>query len=388
MSSLTVPERPATPMGRALAQRVLTHLEPVSEAPANDIIDLTIAEPAATPQHVGQTAKTALDQGETHYTDASGIPTLRDAVSRHLHSLGFPVEPESIGISNGGTEAVYIALQVALKPGDRAAVIEPMSRHMVDMVTFIGAEPVRVETSAANGFVPDPATIAATGAQALLIASPSPITGKRIPDDQLEQIIASAREKGMAVILDLSYAAGLYKPSPVQFSDPELAEQVVLTGSFSTAHGLAGWRVGYFSSPPADRVLLQGLKTAMSICTTAVSQHAAVAALEESEDWFGKRRARFAANRHLVTSMLDDAGLAYVEPDAFPPLLIDVSGEPFVPGGGDDAARRLAQEGIIVDAGSSFGESTRDYIRLNLGASGEALTRGIRRIIDISTYAT
>ena len=384
MSSLTVPERPDTPMGQALAQRVLTHLEPAGEAPANDIIDLTTAEPATTPQHVGQTAKTALDQGETHYTDASGIPPLRDAISRHLSRLGFAVEPESIGVSNGGTEAVYIALQVALKPGDRAAVIEPMSHHMVDMVTFIGAEPVRVETSAANGFVPDPATIEATGAQALLIASPSPITGKRIPDDQLEAIIAAARGEGMAVILDLSYAAGLYAPSPVQFSDPHLAEQVVLTGSFSTAHGLAGWRVGYFSSPPADRVLLQGLKTAMSICTTAVSQHAAVAALGEPDAWFDQRRAVFGANRDLATSMLNEAGLSYIEPDAFPPLLIDVRHL----GGGDAAARRLREDGFIVGAGSSFGQSTRNYIRINLGASGEALTRGVRRIIDISTYAT
>ena len=378
MSSTTATERPDSPMSRALAERVLSHIGPVQSTNAS-VIDLTTAEPAPTPAHVGQTAKSALDQGETHYTDASGIAPLREAVARHLADLGFEIEPASIGISNGGTEAVYIALQVALRPGDRALIVEPMSRHMVDMVTFIGAEPVRVEVDAADGFAPDPASIARSDARALLIASPSPITGRSISDDRLEATIAAAREKSMAVILDLSYAAGLYDPAPVRFSDPKLAEEIVLTGSFSTAHGLAGWRIGYFSSPAADRVVFQGLKTAMSICTTAVSQFVAVAALGKPGDWFEQRRAHFAANRDSVTALLEEAGISYETPDAFPPLLIDVS--PF--GGGDQVAHRLADEGIIVDPGSSFGGSTRDYIRINLGVSPDTLAEGVARIVEL-----
>jgi aspartate/methionine/tyrosine aminotransferase len=379
MSSAPVSERPDTPMGRALAQRVLSHIGTVSPPTSGDLLDLTTAEPAATPAHIGQTAKAALDEGETHYTDASGIPQLRTAIAGHLAGLGFGIEPENIGVSNGGTEAAYIALQVALKPGDRAAVIEPMSQHIVDMVTFIGAEPVRVPVRPGSDLLPDPALIEGLDAQALLIASPSSVTGLRIPDAQLEAIIAAARAKGISVILDLSYAAGLYEPSPVQFSDPQLAEEIVLTGSFSTAHGLAGWRVGYFCSPTADRVLLQGLKTAMSICTTAVSQFAAVAALGDPDEWFEGRRAHFAANRERVTAMLDEAGIDYIKPDAFPPLLIDVS----ACGGGDAVAQRLRERGVIVDPGSNFGESTRDYIRINLGAPEEALADGVRRIVEL-----
>ncbi|MEZ4520752.1 MAG: aminotransferase class I/II-fold pyridoxal phosphate-dependent enzyme [Thermomicrobiales bacterium] len=379
MTSAPVSERPDTPMGRALAHRVLTHLERRSTSTAG-MIDLTTAEPAPTPEHVGLTAKTALNQGETHYTDASGIPQLRAAIARHLGGLGFAIEPQSIGVSNGGTEAVYIALQVALKPGDRALVVEPMSQHMVDMVTFIGAEPVRVGGNDAEGFLPDPAAIEGLDARALLIASPSPITGRRVPDDRLEAIITAARAKGISVILDLSYAAGLYEPAPVGFSNPQLAEEIVLTGSFSTAHGLAGWRIGYFCSPAADRVLLQGLKTAMSICTTAVSQFAAVAALGEPDDWFEERRSHFAANRDSVIAMLDETGISYITPDAFPPLLIDVG--PY--GGGDAVAARLADAGVIVDPGSNFGGSTRNYIRINLGVPREALIEGVGRIVELT----
>ena len=377
MSSTTA-RRPDTPLGNALADRVLAYLETGNSANPDGLIDLTTAEPALTPSHIGQTAKSALDQGETHYTDGSGIPQLRDAIASHLDGLGFGVEPESIGVSNGGTEAIYIALQVALNAGDRVAVIEPMSRHIVDMVSFIGAEPVRIRTSAANGFVPDPDSIAKSDARVLLVASPSPITGTRIPDRQLEALVKEARDNDMAVILDLSYAAGLYEPEPVQFSDPSLAEEIILAGSFSTAHGLAGWRVGFFSAPPGDRALLQGLKTAMSICTTAVSQFAAVAALGEPAEWFAQRRAQFAANRDLVTARLDRAGIGFIVPDIFPPLLIDVSGA----GNSDEISRQLAKAGVIVDSGFNFGDSTHNYIRINLGAAEADLAKGLEMIVD------
>jgi aspartate/methionine/tyrosine aminotransferase len=370
-------------MGQALAGRVLRHLEPVRSVAANEVIDLTKAEPAPTPDHIGRAAELALDQGETHYTDASGVQPLRTAIADHLETLGFPVEPESIGVTNGGTEALYIALQVALKPGDTALVVEPMSRHIVDMIDFIGARPERVETSATNGFVPDPAAIGSTNARALLVASPSPITGKRIPDGELERLVAAAREQGMAAILDLSYAAGQYDPRPVRFENPKLVEEIVLAGSFSTAHGLSGWRIGFFSAPAADRALLYGLKTAMSICTTAVSQFAAVAALGEPREWFEERRAHFADHRDWATGKLAGAGLRYIKPDAFPPLLIDVAHL----GGGDSVADRLAERNVIVEPGSSFGTSTVSYIRINLGAPRRALHAGIRSIIELHNEA-
>jgi aspartate/methionine/tyrosine aminotransferase len=362
---------------------VLTHIEPTRLVPASDVIDLTSAEPAPTPAHIGRAAQQALDQGETHYTDASGVQPLRAAVAEHLELLGFPVEPESIGVTNGGTEAVYITLQVALKPGDAALVVEPMSPHIVDMIDFIGATPRRVETPAANGFVPDPAALENANARALLVASPSPVTGKRIPDNELERLISTARKQDMTVILDLSYAAGQYEPRPVTFENAKLAEEIVLTGSFSTAHGLSGWRVGFFSAPAADRALLHGLKTAMSICTTAVSQFAAVAALGEPREWFEERRAHFAAQRDWATGKLAGAGLRYVKPDAFPPLLIDVAHL----GGGDAVAGRLAERNVIVDPGSSFGASTGGYIRVNLGAPRQTLNAGIRAIIELHNAA-
>ena len=369
-------------MGRALANRVLNQLEsspPIATRP--DLIDLTIPEVAETPSHVRAAAKSALDEGETHYTAGTGIQPLREAIAHWLTEMGYPVEAGNIGVTNGGTEAIYIALQCALKPGERALIVEPMSQHIVDMVRFIGATPELLPTSATDDFVPDHQAIRQSDANVLLIASPSPISGKRIPPDRLSEIIQAARDTDKAVILDLSYASGLYETGTAQLSSPELVNEIVLVGSFSTAHGLSGWRIGFFSAPAANLPLFQGLKMSMSICTTAVSQFAAAAALEEPFDWFVDRRGSHSDNRDTALRILGEAGFTAIEPDAFPALLIDVGDF----GGGETFAQRLADEaGVIVDPGNRFGDSTAGYIRINLGVTEETLRAGLERIVSIA----
>ncbi len=375
---MTATQRPDTVMGQALADRVLEHIQPDLDPPSGaGIIDLTIPEVAPTPEPVREAAKIALDEGETHYTSGAGIPRLRKTLTKRLNETGIPIDPEGLGITNGGTEAIYIVLQSLMQPGEQALIVEPMSPHIVEMVSFVGAVPIRLETSVATGFVPDIAGIEASDAKVLLLTSPSPVTGKLIPPDELDRIITAARDREMTVILDLSYLAGLYIADTPPLANPELASEIILIGSFSTTYGLSGWRIGFFSAPTADARTFNNLKGAMSICTTAVSQFAAVAALETSSEWLTGRMQSYAGHLDAAIHALSEAGLAFVMPDAFPPLLIDVSHL-----GADDVevARRLASDaGVIVTSGSRFGRSTTGYVRVNLGVSEEVLVEGIRR---------
>ena len=369
--------RPNTAIGRALAERVVPHLA-WQAAPSVGLIDLTRAEVAATPTVIREAAKAALDEGETHYTAGSGIPELRTALAAQLTAEGFSVDAAGLGITNGGTEAIYIALQSALRPGDRALYVEPMSPHIVQMLRFVGAEPAPIVTRPDDGFLPRLSALDVVDARLLLITSPSPITGKLIPNEHLSALLAAARERDMAVILDRSYAPGVYRPQAA-FPDAALACQIVTVGSFSAVHGLTGWRVGYYSAPPAEVGAFNNLKQSMSICTTAVSQFAARAALVDAPQWLAERKLRFAAARDAAVARLSAAGVTVVVPDALPPLLIDA--RTF----GDDIAltERLAGEfGVWVEHGTRFGASTAGFLRINLGAPPEVLDAGLARLCD------
>lgn len=376
---------PASTMSRALSARVvaLTYAMPPQSEAAPDEIDLTTPETVAVPARVREAAEAALDRGETHYTTRPGIVPLREAIARRMTEEGFPATAEAMLITNGGSEALYIALQALLAKGDRIVVAGPVAQNVTAMIRFIGAEPVSLYGARADGFMPDAGAMTSAGAKAILITSPSPVTGLALSSGELERVIAAAMRQEMAVILDRSLATALYEPTHAQFANPELGARVVTVGSFSTGHGLHGWRVGWLATPAELSKRPRELKQALSICTTAVSQYAALAILDDPDDWTATRREAFARRRDAVRERLKATGLKDVEPDAYPALLIDVSAL-------DEDDRGFAEKlreatGVVVEPGSTFGPATAGYVRLDLGVPEWKLHEGIERL---ATFAT
>ncbi len=376
---------PNTTMSRALSNRAIALMAAMPAQPATtpDGLDLTTPETPVVPAQVREAAEAALDRGETHYTTRPGIMPLRDAIARRLTDEGFPATSEGMLITNGGSEALYIALQALLASGNRIIVAGPAAPDIEAMIRFIGAEPVRLAGDREGRFVPSIAAIEAADAKAILIASPSPVTGLAIPPGALDAIIAAAMHHEMTVILDRSLATALYEPSGAQFGNPELGSRVVTIGSFSTGHGLSGWRVGWLATPAEMSKRPRELKQAMSICTTAVSQYAALAILDDPDAWTTTRRNEFARRRDMVIERLRKSSLAIVEPDAFPALLIDVRA--LDDDDGRFAARLRKETGVVVQPGSTFGPALAGYVRLDLGAPERVLREGVQRL---ATFAT
>jgi aspartate aminotransferase len=368
-------------MGMALAGRSLALVENLSAAAARGSVDIDLTIPAVSqlPEHVRAAAKDALDRGETHYTSRPGVPELRNAIARQLNDDGIPATGDSVIITNGGAEGVYVALQSIVAAGDRVLVVEPVARNVVEMIRFIGGEIARAAPSREDGLIPSVDAIASADASVLLIASPSSISGVAMSTEHLERLLRVAVDRGMVPIVDRSASTCYYEPVREAFDDETVTSNMLTVGSFSTGHGLLGWRVGYLAAPDERMGKLRNLKQAMSICTTAVSQFAALAALEWPDDWLHERRMAFAARRDLVIERLRAAGLDHVEPSVYPSLLIDVS-----PLGADDrdiAARLEREAGTRVEAGSDYGSATRGFIRINLAVDDTTLKAGVERIV-------
>jgi aspartate/methionine/tyrosine aminotransferase len=378
-------DRSASIMGRAVSARALTLASslPLELAPGGvDEIDLTTPETLVVPEHVQAAAAAALDRGETHYTTRPGVVPLREAIAQRLSADGFPASAESVLVTNGGAEALYIALQMLLAPSQRMVVVGPVPANVVAMIRFIGAEPVLLPTSVESGFYPSVDAVTAAGGSSLLLSSPSPVTGLALLPGELETMIAKGIERGMTVVLDRSLATALYDPALARFGNRELGANLVTIGSFSAGYGLAGWRVGWLSALPETMKLFRELKQAMSICTTAVSQFAALAVLDGPTDWANARRAEFSHRRDQVMTGLGPTPLVPVEPAAYPALIIDVRAVD-----ADDrrfAARLREETGVIVEAGSVFGPTTAGFVRLDLSVPAAKLTLGIERMASFA----
>jgi len=376
-------------MGRALSERAVALTTAMAAKPdvgnagvsPTSVIDLTTPEAPATPGPVQEAAGAALDRGETHYTTRPGVTALREAIARRMTEEGFPTTADAMLITNGGSEALYIALQTLLEKGQRVIVAGPTQPNIIEMIRFIGAEPVW--PTAAGSFFPSEGAIDGADASAILLASPSPVTGLALSASELEAIIEAAVRRNMTVFLDRSLATALYDPVLARFGNPELGTKVVTMGSFSTGHGLTGWRVGWLTTPLDLMKRPRELKQDMSICTTAVSQYAALAFLDMPEGWTTSRREEFARLRDDAIAGLSGTKLTPVTPDAFPALLIDVHAIDE-----DDcrfAARLREDAGVVVQPGSLFGPAAAGHVRLDLGAPAATLREGIAQLAAFAT---
>jgi aspartate/methionine/tyrosine aminotransferase len=368
-------------IGRRLAARAVAVAAGFDVRPSlGTAIDLTTPAAPQPPAAIQAAAHGALDRGETHYTARPGIPQLCAALAARSTAEGFPAGPGSVVVTNGGSEALYIAFQSVVGPGQRVLLAGPVAPNIPTMVSFVKGEPVRLDTTAATRFVPTAEAIAGHEADILLLASPSPVTVVAIPTDHLATIAQAAVDRGMTVILDRSLAWCMYDPALAVFPKPGLGSKLLTTGSFSLAYDMAGWRAGYFTAPAEHAGTMLELKQAMSICTSAISQFAALAALEEAGDWLHSKRTAMLARRDAVIERLAEAGLFVMVPDAWPYLLLDTR---LIHPDDQQATTMLREQaGVQVEPASPYSPTLAGYTRITLAASEATLNEGIDRLIN------
>src|ERR1700687_5631226 len=124
------------------------------EAQGRDIIHLEIGEPDfATPRHILDAAKQALDEGWTHYGPTQGLPELREAIAGYiLRTRGIRVGPEHVSVVPGGKPIIFFPLLALLEPGDEVIYPNPGFPIYESMIRYLGATPVPIPLVESRGF--------------------------------------------------------------------------------------------------------------------------------------------------------------------------------------------------------------------------------------------
>src|SRR5207245_8069487 len=124
------------------------------EATGRNVVHLEIGEPDfPTPAHIVEAAKTALDQGWTHYGPTQGFPELREAVAAHVSATrGIPVGPQHVSIVPGGKPILFFPMLALLDPGDEVIYPDPGFPIYQSMAQFLGATPVPIPLLEKRGF--------------------------------------------------------------------------------------------------------------------------------------------------------------------------------------------------------------------------------------------
>jgi len=354
-------------------------------ATMDDVISLGIGEPDfVTPEPILRAGRESLANGDTHYTSNSGIVELREALGDHfqkLYSVKYDPDTELL-ITVGVSEALYLALEAILDPGDEVIVPEPCFVAYTAEVTLAGGTPVTIPTYVDNDFQVTAADIEKAitpRAKAILIGYPNNPTGAVITRENLMEISNLAEKHDLLVISDEIYDQLVYDFEHVCFAGlPGMHERTVTLGGFSKDYAMTGWRLGYSAAPAGISAAMRKVHqyTIMSAPTTA--QVAGVVALKTGAPFVEEMRAEYDRRRKLIVGGLNQLGLKTFEPRgafyAFPSITAS---------GLDDttfAEALLHEERVAVIPGSAFGASGAGFVRCSYATAYEKIEEALRRI--------
>ncbi|WP_405649236.1 pyridoxal phosphate-dependent aminotransferase [Streptomyces sp. NBC_00019] len=358
------------------------------EAQGHHVVKLSLGEPDfGAPPAVVEAMRTAMDGRPMSYTEALGMPSLRQAIAgfygeRH----GVDVDPGRVVVTAGASAALVLGAAALVDAGDEVLIGDPSYPCNRQIMESFGARVTLVPTSAASRFQLDADSVRShwtDSTRGIMVATPSNPTGTSVPEGELAALCDLARERDAwrivdEIYLDLGDHDDQDRPPRSALSfDPD----AVVINSFSKYFGMTGWRLGWCVVPEILVPALERLAQNYFLCASTPAQHAALACFTpDSLAVCEERRAEFGRRRALVLDGLAQLGLPVpVPPDGAFYVYFDVSGTGLT--SWEFCARALQEAHVALTPGRDFGVGTAEtHVRLSYAASAGELREGIARL--------
>ena len=105
-----------------------------------NVLPFWVGEPdEPTPQFIRQAGIDSIEAGEVFYTHNLGIPELREALARYISHLHTGIDPEEVAVTSAGVNALMIASQLVVDPGDRVVEVVPLWPNLQEIPKILGA---------------------------------------------------------------------------------------------------------------------------------------------------------------------------------------------------------------------------------------------------------
>jgi aminotransferase len=347
-------------------------------------IALSIGQPDFdTPGHIVEAAKQALDDGYTRYPPAKGFADLREAISMKLKIKNDIVaDPGSeVFVSTGAMHAIFNSVLQIVEPGDEVIVIDPGFDYYSQIGLF-GGIAVTVEAREENGYKVDPADIrkaAGDKTKLLILNSPGNPTGALLDPAALHEIADIAKEYDFYVLSDEPYEDIVFDGEHLSIGSIDgMKDRTISVFTLSKSYAMTGWRVGYVTAPKAFIDEMEKLMEHMLSGVAAVSQRAALAAIEGPQNCVREMTATYRQRRDLVCRALDEIeGISYVKPEATFYVFPNISSIC------NDSWRLskylIAEQKLGTVPGRVFGAAGEGHLRLSFAASESTLKEGLSR---------
>jgi aspartate/methionine/tyrosine aminotransferase len=353
------------------------------EAQGRSIIHMEVGQPGTpAPAIARAAAHDALDRETLGYTAALGTDTLRARIAAsYRERYGIGVSDDRIIVCTGSSAAFILAFLALFDTGANVALPSPGYPCYRHILSALGCMSPLVETGPETRWMPTREALAVlhrqTPLNGLLIASPANPTGTTIEPDRLAELVRFCNDEGVWFISDEIYHGLTYEaPAATALS---VSDDVIVINSFSKYYAMTGWRIGWLVVPPALVRTFERLQQNFFISAPAVSQAAAVAAFDATDE-LERNRAVYARNRSLLLEALPQAGLTSMAPaDGAFYLYADVS--TFTDDSRAFANAMLHEIGVAVTPGLDFDETRgHRFLRFSYAGTESDMAEAAERI--------
>ncbi len=354
------------------------------EEKGEDIIHLEVGQPDFdTPEHIKNAGIDALERGETGYTASSGIPELRESISKYLEEKNIERNPEEIIVTPGAKYSLFSAMTVALDPEDEIMIPSPCWTYE-GMVRIINAEPTFVKAKEENQFKLNPEDVKekiTPETKMLLLNYPNNPTGSLLTEETLNSLADLSIDHDFWILADEVYERLIYQeetpPSIASFE--KCKDRTIYINGFSKTYAMTGWRLGYTAAP--ENIIEEMIKIQQNstTCATAFVQHAGIEALEGPQDCVDEMGTEYEKRRDVIVEGLNSiegincvkpAGAFYVFPS------IDELDKDSM----DFCKYLLKEAGVATTPGSAFGPTGEGNFRISYASSMERIKEALDRM--------
>jgi aspartate/methionine/tyrosine aminotransferase len=345
-----------------------------------------------TPAHIIAAGQDALAHGATHYTHAQGLLPLRQAIARDIVAHGGATyAPEQIIVTPGAQQALFTVALGLLDPGDEMLAACPGYHPYHQAAELAGARVVDIRTTMETNFTLTAEMVEAhvtPKTKIVVVINPSNPTGTVTPASEVARIAEVARRHDLLVISDEIYSRLVFGGASVQpvASLPGMAERTLTISGFSKTYAMTGWRIGYVAGPPDLIPALAAIHNGLAISTSAVAQHAALAALTGPQDGVETMRQTYDDRRRALCEGLRAMGIPYAEPQGAFFVYARVAALGL---GATAFCERLLREGrVLIFPGLVYGDYTDDFVRLSLTVPVERIQEACARMAQVVRTVT
>ena len=352
-----------------------------------DIVHMAAGEPDfATAEPIVEAGRAALAAGATYYSQAAGIPELREALSRYYaDTYGLDVSPSRIMITPGASGALLLIAALLMNPGDGMLMTDPgypCNRHFMRLVEGQGQ---LVPVGADSNYQLNAALAAAHWQEntiGAMVASPANPTGTALSRDELAALSQAVHSRnGYLLVDEIYHGLGYDAPTP---SVLEVDPDAFVINSFSKYFGMTGWRLGWLVAPEAAVAEMEKLAQNLFISMSTMAQYAALAGFEpRTREILEQRRDIFRQRRDFLLPALQELGFVVpCKPQGAFYIYADASR--FTDDSQAFCLKLLEEHGVALTPGVDFGHHrAAEHLRFSYTTSMDRLEVAVERLARV-----